>query len=96
MTDKVNVGGMVIGEAAGAIRISAVVETINEETCEQMEAMIRGGLAMMDLRKSSDKRFANILENYSVRRVGNMIWMELDLSVDAIMEHVDKEMRKSA
>jgi hypothetical protein len=96
MTDKVNVGGMVIGEAAGAIRISAVVETINEETCEQMEAMIRGGLAMMDLRKSSDKRIANILENYSVRRVGNMIWMELDLSVDAIMEHVDKEMRKSA
>ena len=96
MTDKVKVGGIVIGEASGAIRITAVVETINEETSGQMEAMIRGGLAMIDLRKSSDKRLAEILENYSVRRKANMIWVEIDLSVDAIMEHIQKEMRKSA
>jgi hypothetical protein len=25
-----------------------------------------------------------------------MIWVEIDLSVDAIMEHIQKEMRKSA
>ena len=96
MTDKVKVGGIVIGEASGAIRITAVVETINEETSVQMEAMFRGGLAMIDLRKSSDKRLAEVLENYSVRRKANMIWVEIDLSVDAIMEHIQKEMRKSA
>jgi hypothetical protein len=96
MTDKVKVGGIVIGEASGAIRITAVVETINEETSVQMEAMFRGGLAMIDLRKSSDKRLAEVLENYSVRRKANMIWVEIDLSGDAIMEHIQKEMRKSA
>ena len=96
MSDKIKTGAMVIGEAGGAIRISAVVEAKGEETSAPLEAMIRGGMAMIDMKKNSDTRLDAVLERHSVRRVGNLIWMEMDLSVDAIMEHIKKEMNKSA
>ena len=96
MSDKIKTGAMVIGEAGGAIRISAVLEATGEETSAPLEAMIRGGMAMIDMKKNSDTRLDAVLERHSVRRVGNLIWMEMDLSVDAIMEHIRKEMNKSA
>lgn len=96
MRDKIKTGAMVIGEAGGAIRISAVVEATRKETSAPLEAMIRGAMAMIDLKKNADTRLDAVLERHSVRRVGNLIWMEMDLSVDAIMEHIKKEMNKSA
>jgi hypothetical protein len=96
MSDKIKTGAMVIGEAGGAIRISAVLEATGEETSAPLEAMIQGGMAMIDMKKNSDTRLDAVLERHSVRRVGNLIWMEMDLSVDAIMEHIKKEMNKSA
>lgn len=96
MSEKIKAGAMVIGEAGGAIRISAVVEATGEETSGPLEAMIRGGMAMIDIKRNSDKKLDAVLERYSVKRAGNLIWMEMDLSVDTIMEHIMKEMMKSA
>ena len=96
MSDKIKTGAMVIGEAGGAIRISAVVEAMGEETSAPLEAMIRGGMAMIEMKKKSDNRLDAFLERHSVKRTGNLIWMEMDFSVDAIMERIKKEMNKSA
>lgn len=95
MVDKVKAGAMAIGDQGGAIRITAVMETTGEETSSQVESMIRGGLAMVDLRKAEDKRLASVLNGHSVKREGNLIWIEVELSIEAILEHLEKEMRKS-
>ena len=42
MLEKVKAGGMAIGENRGLIQLIAVVETASEETCKQVESMIRG------------------------------------------------------
>ena len=51
MLQKVKAGGMAIGDENGIIRIIAVMETTSEETCKQVEAMINGGMAMLEMKK---------------------------------------------
>jgi hypothetical protein len=96
MLEKIKAGGMVIGDDGGSIKISAIMETTNEETASQVEAMIRGGLAMIDLRKATDKKLDTFLNGHSVKRKGNMIWVDIELSIEAILDHLKREMRKAA
>jgi hypothetical protein len=96
MLEKIKAGGMVIGDDGGSIKISAIMETTNEETSSQVEAMIRGGLAMIDLRKATDKKLDTFLNGHSVKRKGNMIWVDIELSIEAILDHLEREMRKAA
>ena len=95
MLEKVKAGGMVIGESKGLIQVVAVVETTSEETSKQVEAMIRGGMAMIDMRAAQDKRLERFMQGHSIKRDGKMIWMKMKLSSDEIMDHLEKEMKKS-
>lgn len=96
MLEKVKAGGMAIGEVGGLIRVIAVVETTSEETCKQVEAMIRGGMALVDMRKAQDKRLERFLQGHSVKREGKLIWMEMKFSAEEVIDHLKKEMKKSA
>jgi hypothetical protein len=96
MVEKVKAGGMAIGESEGLIQVIAVIETTSEETSKQVEAMIRGGMAMVDMRKAQDKRLERFIQGHSIKREGKMIWMEMKLSSEEIMDHLEREMRKSA
>ena len=96
MLEKVKAGGMAIGDDGGSISFVAVMETTNEETCKQVEAMIRGGMAMVDMRKAKDKRLDKVLRGHSIKRDGKMLWVKMQFSVEAIMDHLEREMRKAA
>ena len=96
MLEKVRAGGMAIGDENGLIRVIAVMETTSEETCQQVEAMIRGGMAMVEMRKAQDKRLERFMQGHSIKREGKMIWVEMKFSSEEIMEHLKREMRKSA
>ena len=96
MLQKVKAGGMAIGDENGIIRIIAVLETTSEETCKQVEAMINGGMAMLEMRKAQDKRLDRFMQGHSIERDGKMIWIEMKLSSEALMDHLEKEMRKAA
>ena len=65
---KVKAGGMAIGDENGIIRIIAVMETTSEETCKQVEAMINGGMAMLEMRKAQDKRLERFMQGHSIER----------------------------
>ena len=94
--EKVKAGGMAVGDDDGSICFIAVMEATNEETCRQVEAMARGGMAMVDMRKATDKRLENFLEGHDVKREGKLLWVKMNFSVEAILDHLEKEMRKSA
>ena len=96
MLEKVRAGGMAIGDENGLIRVIAVMETTSEETCQQVEAMIRGGMAMVEMRKAQDKRLERFMQGHSIKREGKMIWVEMKFSSEEIMDHLKREMRKSA
>ena len=96
MLEKVRAGGMAIGEQNGLIRLIAVVETTSEETSEQVESMIRGGMALVNMRKAKDKRLERFMQGHSIKREGKMIWMEMKFSSEEIMDHLKREMRKAA
>ena len=96
MLEKVRAGGMAIGDENGLIRVIAIMETTSEETCQQVEAMIRGGMAMVEMRKAQDKRLERFMQGHSIKREGKMIWVEMKFSSEEIMDHLKREMRKSA
>jgi hypothetical protein len=96
MLEKVKAGGIAIGEDKGQIRLIAVVETTSEETGEQVEAMIRGGMALVDMRKAQDKHLERFLQGHSIKRKGKMIWMQMKFSAEEVIDHLKKEMKKSA
>lgn len=96
MIENVRSAGIVIGDDAGSLGLTAVIETTSEETCQQVEAMVRGGMAMVDLKKASDKRIEKFILGHSIKRKGNTLWINIDFSMEAIVEHMEKEMKKSA
>ena len=96
MLQKVKAGGMAIGDENGIIRIIAVMETTSEETCKQVEAMINGGMAMLEMRKSSRQAPRALHARALDQREGKMIWIEMKLSSEVLMDHLEKEMRKAA
>ena len=96
MLEKVKAGGMAIGEDKGLIQLIAVVETTSEETCKQVEAMIRGGMALVDMRKAQDKRLERFMQGHSIKREGKMIWIQMKFSSEEVIDQLKKEMRKAA
>ena len=95
MTDKIDSCGMVIGDQDGGLKIIGLVQTNSIESSEAMENMIRGGVAMMDMKVKNDERMKNFLEGYKVVREGNIIRVEIELSNSLIIERIQKEMKKT-
>ena len=95
MTDKIDSCGMVIGDQDGGLKIIGLIETNSLESSEPMENMIRGGLAMMEMKANKDDRMKDLLEGYKVIREGKMIRVEIELSNSFIIERAEKEMKKS-
>jgi len=95
MTDKIDSCGMVIGDQDGGLKIIGLVQTNSIESSEAMENILRGGVAMMDMKVKNDERMKNFLEGYKVVREGNIIRVEIELSNSLIIERIQKEMKKA-
>ena len=95
MTDKIDSCGMVVGGQDGGLTIIGLIETNSIESSEPMENMIRGGLAMMDMKVKKDERMKEFLEGYKVTREGRIIRVEIELSNSLIIDRIQKEMKKA-
>lgn len=95
MADKIESCGMVIGDDDGGLKMIGLIETHSLESSEPMENMIRGGLAMMEMKAKDNKRMEGLLEGYEVIREGRIIRIEIQISNSFIIERVEKEMKKA-
>ena len=95
MIEKVDAAGVVIGDDADGLKIIGLVQTDSSETSEPMENMIRGGLAMMEMKISNNSSMVKLLNGYRVTRKDRMIRVEIELSTSFIIERIKKEMKKS-
>ena len=95
MADKIETCGMVIGDDDGGLKMIGLIETHSLESSEPMENMIRGGLAMMEMKAKDNKRMEGLLEGYEVIRKGRIIRIEIQISNSFIIERVEKEMKKA-
>ncbi|MBT7649609.1 MAG: hypothetical protein HN553_01370 [Opitutae bacterium] len=95
MADKIQSCGMVIGDDDGVLKMIGIIETNSLESSEPMENMIRGGLAMMELKSKDNKQMEGFLEVYQVIREGRTIRIEVEISNTFIIERIKKEMKKA-
>ena len=95
MADKIESCGMVIGDDDGGLKMIGIIETNSLESSEPMENMIRGALAMMELKAKDNKRTEGMLEGYVVIREGRIIRIEVEISNSFIIERIKKEMKKA-
>lgn len=95
MTDKIESCGMVIGDDDGGLKMIGLIETHSLESSEPMENMIRGGLAMMEMKAKDNKRMKGLFEGYEVIREGRTIRIEIKISNSFVIERVEKEMKKA-
>ena len=79
----------------GGLKMIGLIETHSLESSEPMENMIRGGLAMMEMKAKDNKRTEGMLEGYEVIREGRTIRVEIDISNSFIIERIKKEMKKA-
>lgn len=95
MTDKIESCGMVIGDDDDGLKMIGLIETHSLESSEPMENMIRGGLAMMEMKAKDNKRMKGLFEGYEVIREGRTIRIEIKISNSFVIERVEKEMKKA-
>lgn len=95
ITDKIESCGMVIGDHEGGLKMIGLIETNSLESSEPMENMIRGGLAMMEMKAKDNQRMEGFLEDYKVTREGKTIRVEVEISNSFIIERIKKEMKKA-
>ena len=95
MADKIESCGMVIGDDDGGLKMIGLIETHSLESSEPMENMIRGGLAMMEMKAKDNKRMKGLFEGYEVIREGRTIRIEIKISNSFVIERVEKEMKKA-
>ena len=95
MADKIESCGMVIGDDDGGLKMIGLIETHSLELSEPMENMIRGGLAMMEMKAKDNKRMEGLFEGYEVIREGRTIRIEIKISNSFIIERIKKEMKKA-
>ena len=95
MADKIESCGMVIGDHDSGLKMIGIIETNSLESSEPMENMIRGGLAMMEMKAKDNKRMEVFLEDYQVIREGRTIRIEVNVSNSFIIERIKKEMKKA-
>ena len=68
IADKVDSCGLVIGDHEGSVKLVAFIKADSEEAAINMENMIKGGLAMMDMKVAKDERMAEVFEGSTVLR----------------------------
>ena len=94
MADKVDSCGLVIGDHEGSVKMIAFIKADSEEAAINMENMIKGGLAMMDMKVAKDERMAEVFEGSTVLRDKSLIKVDVNLSIIAIIDLIKKEMKK--
>ena len=94
MADKVDSCGLVIGDHEGSVKMVAFIKADSEEAAINMENMIKGGLAMMDMKVAKDERMAEVFEGSTVLRDKSIIKVDVNLSILAIIDLIKKEMKK--
>ena len=95
MTKVMNAFGMSINEHLGHLKISGIVEANSEENSEQIENMIRGGYAMMKMSISTDQNIDSMIRDFSIKRNDSTIHIDLEISVDSIIDRLKKEAEKA-
>ena len=95
MADKIDSCGMVIGDQDGELKLVALLETTSIEVSEPMENMVRGGLAMMEMKAGKDGNTEQILNGYQVTRNGKTIRVEVEISNSFLIDRIKKEIKKS-
>ena len=94
MADKVDSCGLVLGDHEGSVKMVAFIKADSEEAAINMENMIKGGLAMMDMKVAKDERMAEVFEGSTVLRDKSLIKVDVNLSILAIIDLIKKEMKK--
>ena len=94
MADKVDSCGLVIGDHEGSVKMVVFIKADSEEAAINMENMIKGGLAMMDMKVAKDERMAKVFEGSTVLRDKSLIKADVNLSILAIIDLIKKEMKK--
>ena len=94
MADKVDSCGLIIGDHESSVKMVAFIKAESEEAAINMENMIKGGLAMMDMKVAKDERMAEIFEGSTVLRDKSLIKVDVNLSIIAIIDLIKKEMKK--
>ena len=95
MVDKVDSAGIVIGDQLGGLKVICLIQVNSVEMTEPMENMIRGGLAMMDMKIGKYDKLDGFLKGYLVTSTGSQIRVELEFSNPFIIKQIEKEMKKS-
>lgn len=95
MADKIDSCGMVIGDESGELKLVALLETTSIEVSEPIENMVRGCLAMMEMKAGKDSRTKQFLNGYQVTRNGKVIRVEVEISNSFLIDRIKKEIKKS-
>jgi len=95
MVKKVGAAGLVVGDYDSGLKIIGLVQTDSIESSVSMEKMIRGGLAMMDIKISNNPEMTRLVLGYKVARNERLIRVEIELSNSFIIERIKREMKKS-
>ena len=95
MTEVMNAFGMSINEHLGCLKLSGIVEAKSEKSSEQIENMIGGGYAMMKMSLPNDQNIDSMIRGFSIKRNDSTLLIDLEISVDAIIDRLKKEAEKS-
>ena len=95
MVKKVDAAGLVVGDYDSGLKIIGLVQTDSIESSVSMEKIIRGGLAMMDIKNSNNPEMTRLVVGYKVGRNERLIRVEIELSNSFIIERIKREMKKS-
>ncbi len=95
MTEAMNAFGMSINEHLGCLKLSGIIEAKSEKSSEQIENMIRGGYAMMKMSLPKDQNIDSMIRDFSIQRNDSTLHIDLEISVDAIIDRLKKEAEKA-
>ncbi|MEC7801562.1 MAG: hypothetical protein VX467_00140 [Verrucomicrobiota bacterium] len=95
MTEVMNAFGMSINEHLGCLKLSGIIEAKSEKSSEQIENMIRGGYAMMKMSFPKDQNIDSMIRDFSIQRNDSTLHIDLEISVDAIIDRLKKEAEKA-
>ena len=88
-------GGVSINEHLGGLTITGIIDAKSEESSQQIENMIRGGYAMMKMSLPKDQKIESMVRGFSIKRDKSTLHVIMDLSVDAIIDRLEKEADKA-
>ena len=95
MTEVMNAFGMSINEHLGCLKLSGIIEAKSEKSSEQIENMIRGGYAMMKMSFPKNQNIDSMIRDFSIQRNDSILHIDLEISVDAIIDRLKKEAEKA-